>query len=468
MRLGFETLGNATIVFYDDSVPVLATDPWLTGTCYFGSWGFDRPVTAAECEAVQCAPYIWISHGHPDHLHRKSLALLPRQTKFLLPEHYTSEIAEFVRDEGFAVEILPYRRWRQLSPRLRCLSIDNENQDAVLVVEAGDALVVNLNDLPLLGERRFVRNLVRRHDRGKTYLAALCAIDADMLNYIDDRGRRTAEPPEHYKPGAIWAVARLADHLGVGNYACSSSQHLYLRKDSLWANPYRITGPDIARHWTRPQIRVLEPFVAVDLETGDVERKHPTHASDIGQITEATADDDYGESLSEGEWAALFGFFGKFETIRPHFDYLEFVVAGERRRQWLDPSRRRKPERRLRGIAFHAPRRSLCEAVAQGYFDDLLIGNFMQTELHNATLYPYFTPLVCKLGGNAKVYTNAEWRAYRRHYFRRNPVGSLDWRLRGAIEKLVDLARRVSGRLGVKAPLKWVYRKMLGDPVAWD
>ncbi len=277
----------------------------------------------------------------------------------------------------------------------------------------------------------------------------------------------TAEAPERYKPGTIWSVARLIDHLGVGNYVCSSSQHIYIRSDSVWANPYRITGPDIERHWSRPHIRVLEPFVAVNLQSGAVERKHPTQLSDVSQITGATGEDDYSEPLSELEWTELFRFFGKFETIRRYFDYLDFVVAGERRRLWLTPSSRRKPEGQLRGIGFHAPRRSLCAAIEYGYFDDLMIGNFMQTELHNATLYPHFTPLVCKLGGNAKVYTDAEWRSFRRHYFRRNPLGSLDWRVRGAFERMVDRVRQISGRLGVKTPLKWAYRKMLGDPVAW-
>ena len=467
MRLGFETLGNATLVFYDDGRPLLATDPWLVGTCYYGSWGLDRPVTAAERQTVQSAPFIWISHGHPDHLHLGSLDLLSRQTKVLLPDHFTSEIADVVRGRGFDVEVMPYRQWRPLSPRLRCLCIDNENQDAVLLVEADGALVVNLNNSPLFGEERFIRSLVRRYDRRRTYLASLCAIDADMLNFIDDRGRRITEPAEHYKPGAIWAVARLADRLGVGNYACSSSQHLYIRSDSAWANPYRVTWSDIEQNWTRPNIRVLEPFVAVDLETGAFDRKHPSQASDFRQITETTGADDYDDCLNESEWAALFGFFLRFETIRPHFDYLDFVVGGERRRLWLDPTAQRKPERRLRGIAFHAPRRSLCDAVEHGYFDDLLIGNFMKTELHNARLYPHFTPLVCKLGGNAKVFTDAEWRVYRRRYFRRNPAGYLEWRLGRTTDALIDIGRRASGRLGVKGPLKWLYRRMLGDPVAW-
>src|SRR5271170_2597914 len=85
MQLTFETLGNATLVFREDGRPVLATDPWLTGTCYHGSWALDRPLTPDERETVLAAEYLWISHGHPDHFHPASLKLLPAGKKILLP-----------------------------------------------------------------------------------------------------------------------------------------------------------------------------------------------------------------------------------------------------------------------------------------------------------------------------------------------------------------------------------------------
>ena len=75
MRFSFETLGNATLAFREDGRPIIATDPWLTGTCYFGSWGLDRPLTADELALVQACDYLWISHGHPDHSSRRAIAL---------------------------------------------------------------------------------------------------------------------------------------------------------------------------------------------------------------------------------------------------------------------------------------------------------------------------------------------------------------------------------------------------------
>jgi CMP-N-acetylneuraminate monooxygenase len=139
MAVNFETLGNATIQLFDNDGPALATDPWLVGTCYFGSWALDHALSPEQIANVLDSKYIWISHGHPDHLHHESLDLLPQGKKFLLPDHYDPEIRRFLTERGFEVTILPYRKWFRISPRIEVLCLDNINQDAILVVRLGDA-----------------------------------------------------------------------------------------------------------------------------------------------------------------------------------------------------------------------------------------------------------------------------------------------------------------------------------------
>jgi Beta-lactamase superfamily domain len=465
MSLSFETLGNATLVIYEDGKPVLATDPWLTGTCYFGSWALDRPLTVGELESVRAADYIWISHGHPDHFHVPSLALLPRNKKILLPDHYDHGMYEYLRERGFTVTVLAYRAWHRLSPSIRVLCLDNENQDAILLIEAGDSLVVNLNDSPLCGDFRFIRRVVKRFDRKRIYVAALCSNDADMFNLFDAAGRPLVDPPQQRKPGMVWQLARIVDRLGAGNYVSSASQHIYVRRDSVWANPHRVGWDDVERYWTRPAIRIIEPFVVVDLAGGAYECKHPSHASDESQITDADGRDDWQERMSEAEWSELRAFFNSIELLRPYIDYLDFTVGGEKRRIWINPKRRRKPPTRSRYIAFTAPRRSLMMTVRSGYFDDILIGNFMRAELHKCALYPNFTPIVAKLAGSAKVRTWAQWRAFRWRYFQRNPIGYIEWHLRLRRDELIEQVRRWSEVLGLKRPLKGIYRLLLRDPV---
>lgn len=90
MRLGFETIGNATLIVFDGR-PVLATDPWIAGSAYFGSWGRSHSIPPEQMAAIRGAEYVWFSHGHPDHLNSESLALL-RDRRILLPAHFGGRI----------------------------------------------------------------------------------------------------------------------------------------------------------------------------------------------------------------------------------------------------------------------------------------------------------------------------------------------------------------------------------------
>ena len=468
MELALETLGNATLLFREDGRHVLATDPWLEGSCYRGSWALDRPLTDDERASVLAAEYIWISHGHPDHFHPASLKHFPGGQKVLLPDFYVPDMRNYLTARGFEVTVLPYRQWVQLSPGIRCLCLDNENQDAILVIEAGDDLIVNLNDSPLCGDERFIRTLVKKYDRRRTYAAALYSNDADMMNFVDPHGRRLLDRPEKRKPGMVWTTARTVDRLGVGNYIGSASQHIYARADSVWANPYRVTWHDVERNWTRPHIRTIEPFVVIDLKSGEYRRKHPTQTSDLSQITSTMLDDDWNERMNEADWALLAAYFARIEILQSHLDTLDFVVGGERRRAWESKSARGRRPEDLRGIVFHAPRQSLVKTLKHGYFDDILIGNFMSAELHSVGLYPHFTPIVSKLAGSSKVYTFADLRRFKRRYFRRNPLGYLEWRIEEQMDRLTDAARRWAAALGVKRPLRRIYRWMIGDPVTSD
>ena len=461
MSNAFETLGNATILFFEDGRPVLATDPWLFGTCYFGSWGLERPLTESEIDTVCAADYIWISHGHPDHLHPDSLKRLPRGKKILLPDHYSSEIKDSLAADGFDVTVMPYREWMPLSPTVSALCLDNENQDAILVVRFGDSLLINLNDSPLCGDERFLRGLVRKHPNDKTYVTALCAAGtADMLNFVNERGASLAGEPESRKMGVVWEIAKIAAGLGVKHYCFSSAQHLYVRPDTAWINAYTVGWDDILRFWSRPQVKPVPPFVRVDGETGRIEVQPPGDRP----ATERSPADDWSARLSEDEWREVEAFFAKFELLRGHVDFVSFAVGGETRR--IEISGARQEASRQRGVYFEAPREPLLETVRYGYFDDILIGNIMKARLQNMELYPHFTPIMAKLGGNAKVYTKREERRFLRRYFLRNPLGFIGWRVEQALAfTIVPAIRRVAERTGVKEPLKYIYRISRGDPI---
>lgn len=117
MDLGFDTIGNATLVCYDRG-PVLVTDPWVRGSAYFGSWGLSHAVPEQQLEAIPDSEFVWISHGHPDHLNADSESVFSKK-KILLPDHYGGRIARADRGAGREVTILEDRKWHRLSDRIR-------------------------------------------------------------------------------------------------------------------------------------------------------------------------------------------------------------------------------------------------------------------------------------------------------------------------------------------------------------
>src|SRR5271170_4038482 len=132
MDLGFETIGNATVVCHDRR-PVLVTDPWIVGPAFFGSWSLSHEVPAEVLDGIKNSEYVWISHGHPDHLSPRSLDLL-RGKQFLLADHVGGRIRDGLKDRGFNVTILRDREWYPISDRIRILSIADYNQDSIILI----------------------------------------------------------------------------------------------------------------------------------------------------------------------------------------------------------------------------------------------------------------------------------------------------------------------------------------------
>ena len=154
--LGFETIGNATVIVHDGA-PILATDPWICGEPYFGSWNLSHEIPSAQMDHIFRCPYVWVSHGHPDHLSFPSLEKLSDRT-VLLPDHVGSRIELGMKQESFKIQVLQTMQWFNLSPRVKIMCLPDYNQDATLLIAIGDSLIIDFNDGHALGYQRFITN----------------------------------------------------------------------------------------------------------------------------------------------------------------------------------------------------------------------------------------------------------------------------------------------------------------------
>jgi hypothetical protein len=426
--LGFETIGNATLVVHDDG-PVLATDPWVRGSAYFGSWGLSHRIPPAQDAAVLGAATVWFSHGHPDHLNPTSLPLF-RDTRVLLPDHVGGRIAGELARDGYRVEVLADRRWVRISDRVRVLCIADSGQDAVLLVDVGGRLVVNLNDAADRGWGSLVKRVIGQFPQ--SFLLRLAGYgDADMVNFVDEHGDRVPSICQLRKESGFEVgadVARMTETFGAGHYVPFSSFHRYQRTDSAWVNEFTTSVADYTRGFASDTVTLLPAFVSYDCATDSWQGIDPDLSPAV-LFEPSEFGDDWNEQLDGDDVAAITRYFGSIERLARGIDVLTFRVgAAEHRVELGGPHTGR-------GITFEVPRTSLMRAVEWEIFDDLLIGNFMKTTLNgrwpHSGLYPDFTPYVTKYADNGRARTRDELRAYFAEYRRR--MGWSAW-LRTSVE----------------------------------
>lgn len=416
MDLGFETIGNACVIAHDKG-PVLATDPWLTGTAYFGSWRLSHEVPRQQQENVARCRYLWLSHGHPDHLSLESLERL-RDKTILLPDHVGGRIARDLAGLGFTVRVLRCGEWFAVSDRVRIAALANYNQDATLVMDLDGHLLIDANDAGNRGSGRFLAQQRARFTK-RTILACLTGYgDADMIHFFDEQGN-AVPPAAAAKTPCGPGIRAMLDFYDIDYFAPSSSMHRYNRTDSGWADAYATPVDAHAHGFDGGRRTCLPAFVQFDLHTGCYEKIAPK-ANDGPLEDPAKFGDDWTTPLDQDDVQALRTWLLRVEHLRTFLGYVNFRVGG--RDHVIDVDRAHR-----RGITFATPRQSLMAAVGWNAFDDILIGNFCKTTLHGdwwgkrgaEALYPHFTPFVTKFGDNGGAYSGAELKAYFAEYFRR-------------------------------------------------
>ncbi|MEZ0228892.1 MAG: MBL fold metallo-hydrolase [Planctomycetota bacterium] len=440
MELGFDTIGNATLIVHDRE-PVLVTDPWVRGPAYFGSWGLGHEVPDEQLADISACPFVWFSHGHPDHLNAESLPLFRGKT-ILVPDHRGGRIRNDLVREGHRVRVLEDRRWVKLSDRVRVLCIADYNQDAILLVDVGGTLVVDLNDASDRGWGTFVRRTVKAYER--SFLLSLCNYgDADMMNFHDEDG-------EFIEPAAAarWPIGALVNEklrtFGTTGFIPFSSLHRYERADSVWANRYCATMDDYANGFDPSLGELLPAFVRFDVLAGRHEEIAPRERPLVVRDPKDHGD-DWSEQLERDEVKLAVKYFRSIERLATFLDFVNLHVGG--RNHVIELSTRSFQ----RGVTFEAPRGSLVNALRYEVFDDILIGNFMKTTLHGRwparSLYPDFTPYVAKYADNGRAKTHDELDAYFKAYRRRAPFDYIRHHFEERSKKAVRGALRDDSRL---------------------
>lgn len=448
MDLGFETCGNATLIAYDHGSPVVVTDPWITGPQYFGSWTLPYVFNPEQIERLLRAPYVWLSHGHPDHLNLESLELF-KDKIVLVPMHRGDRIATDLRKAGFKVQDLPSGQWLQLAPHLHIISYADWNQDAAALFAFGDKCgVLNLNDGSALGTKSRLQHHLAGF-RTRFVFRLINYGDADMLNFFTESGERIT-PIAAYPKALGHEYTKLLKEWTGTHTAPFSCNHIYARTDSQWAAQFETPLDAHGNCFNYSLGHFIPGYFSYDVQTDTVT---PTSMTRVERTFRPPEDfgDFWDEPLEDSERNELATYFARFEHVKNRFAFLNFRVGGKDNVVDLDGHKDR-------GITFEVPRGSLMHAVRNEIFDDLLIGNFMRSTLHGGlrSLYPDFTPYVAKYGDNGRAFTRAELHDYFGEY--RSAAG-----LHGWIDQIkVQSSRKVREILSTNRDVYLLARRIYG------
>lgn len=417
MKTTLETIGNATLIISENNIPILSTDPWFdSDPAYFGSWLLSHEFPKQQREKVENSKYIFISHFHPDHLNLGSLRHCKNST-ILLAQHYGARVENDLRRIGFKVISLPSRKWIDIGQHTRIMIFNNELQDSALLIELKDdnsnkSLIINLNDTGGIGFEKEVASLSRKY-KNSCYLQLHCWGDADMINMFDSIGNRILPAAAEKFP----VGKDIQD--GMKRYNCNigipfSCHHQYQRRDSYWANSYVTPVELMSENFTQRTDRILLPafqelefnnntFIAKNINPKKIEVIDPIHESRYG--------DDWSQVLNTKQVNECKDYFSEIKTLFKNYSSIRLNVGGVEHEMLHSGNGKAK-------IKFSSPSTSLMKAIRNEIFDDLLIGNFMKTQIINAkSLYnPDFTITVCKYSDNGRVKAEDELKKYFSYY----------------------------------------------------
>ena len=406
------TTGNATIIAYDNA-PILATDPWIgdEDSAYFGSWILSQKIPPDLKKDIINCKYLWFSHGHPDHLNSISLERF-KESKILLPDHVGARIFNDLTNLGFSVDILPDRKWVELSKNIKIQCITTYIQDAVLLIDICGKLFINLNDAGTRSCGGYVRKICESY--ANSFLLSLTGYgDADMINFYDENNI-FIKPFAASKPPVGQQLNYLAKTTGAKSVIPFSSFHQYQRLDSIWAQEYA-TPIDAYEIGLDKKINFIKPFCTIDCNNLYVEHYKAEELTVDPKAPELFGD-NYSDLLGSDDLIKIKEYFNRKEKVINYFNFLNFHVGGKDNIISMNKNSKK-------GITFSVPRNSLMIAIEYRIFDDLLIGNFMKTTLHNCqSLYEgdgNFNFNVTKYSDNGLAETSLEIRQYLNIYKKR-------------------------------------------------
>jgi Beta-lactamase superfamily domain len=263
MKITF--IGHASILVETRGLSVLS-DPWWGSPCFGAQW-WNYPSAAAHLAEGRKLDYIYISHGHHDHLHPGTLGRLDRGARVLIAAG--TDLAPSIQAAGFQVIEVEPAATCDLGNGVHCRISPTCNDDSLMIISDGEEVCVNLNDAlhaaPPAVQATFVERIRAWYPK-LDYVFCGFGVASHFPNCYRIPGKdreRTAQKRQQYF-NSQWAVLMAALQ---PRFAFPFAADVVLLEDDLfWANVATHNGqrPVDALRQVAPQF----PGTALDIAPG--------------------------------------------------------------------------------------------------------------------------------------------------------------------------------------------------------
>ena len=312
MKVSF--IGHAAILVETQGTRILS-DPWWQGPCFGVQWWIHPRPWLQPIEKTR-PDFIYISHGHSDHLHPGTLRRFPNTAKLLVST--ATGIAAPLARLGFETVALPPNEPREIAPGVMAEIVPTCNNDTLMVVSDGKEMCINLNDAlhaaPAHVQKSIVQYLVETYPHAD-YVFCGYGIASHFPNCYEIPGKdncaTVSRRQAHFN--GIWAaiinrlepkwafpfaadVVVLQDELLWSNEPLHNSERPVDRFRLLYpASPTRVYDPApgfVIENGTLVRDRRFQPFSETELrkaKAAEISIANKATAATLAQVEELAA-----------------------------------------------------------------------------------------------------------------------------------------------------------------------------------
>lgn len=228
-------IGHAALLIEAAGVTIL-TDPWWRGPCFGAQWWNYPPPNVSSVEGRRI-DYIYVSHGHHDHLHPGTLRTLNSSGKVLVSRQL--DIAPSVRELGFEVIEIGDNDALPLGSGVTCRVMGTHGDDTLMAIDDGQEVCINLNDAlhsaPRNVQTKFVTLLKELYPR-IDYVFCGYGVASHFPNCYDIPGKNreatASRRQRHFNRSWAHLIAALDPRFGFP----FAADVVFLEDDLFWVN----------------------------------------------------------------------------------------------------------------------------------------------------------------------------------------------------------------------------------------